>query len=97
VSVGVLLAGCTGLGGGDGGGDAFGPPVEGVPGSSTATPAITAAPALSIPPEQVRTVATGLRIPWGMASSNRDQVGAEDRVPQTAEGDRILSFTPPTS
>jgi glucose/arabinose dehydrogenase len=66
VWIAVLLAGCTGPGG-DGGGDQFGQPVEGVPGSSTATPAITAAPDLDIPSSDVRTVATGLRIPWGMA------------------------------
>ncbi|HZM74598.1 MAG TPA: PQQ-dependent sugar dehydrogenase [Candidatus Limnocylindrales bacterium] len=39
-------------------------PVEGVPGSSAATPAFTGAPVLDVP---VRTLATGLKIPWGLA------------------------------
>jgi glucose/arabinose dehydrogenase len=42
-------------------------PVEGVPGASTATPAFTGAPALDLPASAVTTVATGLRIPWGLA------------------------------
>ncbi len=41
--------------------------VEGVPGSSAATPAITGAPRLDLPAAAVRTVATGLRVPWGLA------------------------------
>jgi glucose/arabinose dehydrogenase len=30
-----------------------------------------------------------------VTTSNRDQVGREDRLPQAPEGDRILSLTPP--
>lgn len=44
-----------------------GGPVEGVPGSSAATPAITNAPAIELPASSVRTIATGFRIPWGLA------------------------------
>ncbi|HEX5997594.1 MAG TPA: PQQ-dependent sugar dehydrogenase [Jiangellales bacterium] len=61
--VGLALGGCSID---DTDGDQFGQPVEGVPGSSTATPAITAAPPLD-PPPVVTTIATGLRIPWGLA------------------------------
>jgi glucose/arabinose dehydrogenase len=56
----VALAACDGNGGG-------GEPVEGVPGSSAATPAITGAPAVALPSGAVRTLASGLRIPWGIA------------------------------
>jgi len=49
-------------------GDAFsGDLVEGVPGSSAATPAITGAPRIELPAAALSTVATGLRIPWGVA------------------------------
>ncbi len=58
-----LSAGCTVV---DDGRDDLGEPVVGVPGSSTATPAITGAPELETPPI-VTTIATGLRIPWGLA------------------------------
>lgn len=57
--IGALLAACdSGVGGGL---------VEGVPGSSTATPAITDAPQIDLPATAVETIATGLRIPWGLA------------------------------
>jgi len=57
-------AACGVVSGGGSGGKG---PVEGVPGSSTATPAITDAPRLDLPASAVRTIATGLRIPWGLA------------------------------
>jgi glucose/arabinose dehydrogenase len=61
VVLGLAVAACARATGGDGG------PVEGVPGSSAATPAFTGAPALDLPASAVTTVATGLRVPWGMA------------------------------
>ena len=61
--VGALLVACDSAGGGGGGGG----PVEGVPGASTDRPAITDAPALNLPATSVQTVATGFRIPWGLA------------------------------
>src|SRR5262245_6492557 len=61
--LGVLsVAACAGGGGGIGAG-----PVEGVPGSSSETPAFTGAPVLDVPATAVTTVASGFRIPWGMA------------------------------
>jgi hypothetical protein len=63
--LGLAVTACVRVGGG-GGGD--GGPVEGVPGSSAATPAFTGAPALDLPASAVTTVATGLRIPWGWRS-----------------------------
>jgi glucose/arabinose dehydrogenase len=49
-------------------GDAFsGDLLEGVPGSSAATPAITGAPRIELPAAALSTVATGLGIPWGVA------------------------------
>jgi glucose/arabinose dehydrogenase len=65
VLVGLAAAGCS-IDLGDADDEGFGPPVEGVPGSSTAIPAITAAPMVDAPPV-VTTIATGLRIPWGLA------------------------------
>lgn len=61
--VAASVAGC-GVLDRDGDGDGGGGPVEGVPGASTATPAITGAPQL--PGVTVTTIATGLRIPWGL-------------------------------
>ena len=61
--IGALLVACDSAGGGGGGGG----PVEGVPGASTDRPAITDAPALDLPATSVQTVATGFRIPWGLA------------------------------
>ena len=49
------------FGGGDGG------PVEGVPGSSAATPAFTGAPTQEVPASAVTVVATKFRVPWGLA------------------------------
>ena len=50
-------------GGGGDGGDL----VEGVPGSSAATPAVTGAPEIELTASAVSTIATGFRIPWGLA------------------------------
>lgn len=32
-----------------------------------------------------------------VTTSNRDQVGREDQLPQTAEGDRVLRLSPPAT
>jgi len=76
-------------------------PVEGVPGASTATPAFTGAPALEV---SARTIATGLRIPWGMAflpdgSALVTERGNDVKNPQGQEGQtngtpRIMKVTP---
>jgi glucose/arabinose dehydrogenase len=74
-------------------------PVEGVPGSSTATPAIADAPEIELPASAVRTIATGLRIPWGLAflpdgtalvTERGNQVPARDDAGGVA---RIMSIT----
>ncbi|MEO3859814.1 PQQ-dependent sugar dehydrogenase [Acrocarpospora sp. B8E8] len=57
---GAILVGCAS-------GDDGDTLVEGTPGSSSATPAITGAAEIELPASAVRTVATGLRIPWGLA------------------------------
>jgi glucose/arabinose dehydrogenase len=62
VLCGVMLSACEVVSGGDAGGL-----VEGVPGSSDATPAITDAPEIELPASAVQTIVTGLRIPWGLA------------------------------
>ena len=62
VLCGVMLAGCEVVSSGDAGG-----PVEGVPGSSEARPAITGAPEIELPASALQTIVTGLRIPWGLA------------------------------
>ncbi len=62
VLCGAMLAACDVVSDGDAGGL-----VEGVPGSSEATPAITGAPEIELPTAAVQTVATGFRIPWGLA------------------------------
>ena len=59
--LGATLVACDGIGGD--GGDL----VEGVPGSSAATPAVTGAPEIELTASAVSTIATGFRIPWGLA------------------------------
>ena len=81
-----------------------GGPVEGVPGSSTATPAFTGAPALAVPDSAVRTIATGLRIPWGLAflpdgtalvTERGNTVPTADKARDDNSGvPRIVSVTP---
>ena len=92
--LGATLVACDG--GRDGGGDL----VEGVPGSSAATPAVTDAPEIELPATAVRTIATGLRIPWGLAflpdgtalvTERGNEVHARD-VPGGVA--RIVSITP---
>jgi glucose/arabinose dehydrogenase len=84
-----LLAAC-------GGGDDR--PVEGVPGSAAERPAITDAPALELPAGAVRTIATGLRIPWGLAFLPDGTALVTERgnqVKGTEDGAaRIMSVTP---
>ena len=65
VGVGIVLVAACAIPGG-GGGEELGEPVVGVPGTASDHPAITAAPALDLAPT-VATIATGLRIPWGLA------------------------------
>lgn len=60
--LGATLVACDGGGGGD-----DGDLVEGVPGSSAATPAVTDAPEIELAASAVSTIATGFRIPWGLA------------------------------
>ena len=60
--LGATLVACDGGNGGDGG-----DLVEGVPGSSAATPAVTGAPEIELTASAVSTIATGFRIPWGLA------------------------------
>jgi glucose/arabinose dehydrogenase len=43
---------------------------------------------------RLRTVAVAPDGSLWFTTSNRDQVGREDRLPQTPEGDRILRVTP---
>jgi glucose/arabinose dehydrogenase len=95
----LLLSGC-GIIGGNGIPDEV---VEGVPGSSAATPAITGAPPLDLPASAVRTVATGLRIPWGMAflpdgtalvTERGNKVPAFGRRDDLSGAARIMSVTP---
>jgi glucose/arabinose dehydrogenase len=90
--LGATLVACDG---GGGGGDL----VEGVPGSSAATPAVTDAPEIELPASAVRTIATGLRIPWGLAflpdgtaivTERGNQVHAPDDPGGVA---RIMSIT----
>ena len=98
---GLATAACVRVGGGDG---RDGGPVEGVPGSSSATPAFTGAPALDLPASAVTTVASGLRIPWGMAflpdgtaliteRGNKVPTGRGDGVDSSGTA-RIMSVTP---
>jgi glucose/arabinose dehydrogenase len=61
VLCGATLTACDDIAGGDAG------PVEVVPGSSTERPAITDAPEIELPAAAVQSIATGLRIPWGLA------------------------------
>jgi glucose/arabinose dehydrogenase len=99
VAMGAGLSMCdTGLGG-DGG------PVEGEPGSSEETPAITGAPEIELPASAVQTIATGLRIPWSVAFLPDGTALVTERGNQvpTFDGDedvdasgvaRIMSVTP---
>src|SRR5688572_19671008 len=61
-TAGAMLTACGVFGGGTP--DSL---TEGVPGSSAATPAFTGAPVQELPASAVSTVATGFRIPWGLA------------------------------
>ena len=45
---------------------------------------------------RLRTVAVAPDGSLWVTTSNRDQVGREDQLPQSPEGDRILRVTPPT-
>jgi glucose/arabinose dehydrogenase len=99
ILVGAGLSMCdNGVGGG-------GDPVEGEPGSSEQTPAITAAPEIELPDSAVQTIATGLRIPWGVAFLPDGTALVTERGNQvpTFDGDedvdasgvaRILSVSP---
>src|SRR5262245_1380871 len=73
-------------------------PVAGVPGASPARPPITGAPALNLPATAVQTIATGLRIPWGLAFLPDGTALVTERgnqVKGTGDGvARILSVTP---
>jgi len=91
-----LLAACDVVGPLGSGGSDPGGPVEGVPGSSTARPAFTGAPSLELPPGSVRTVATGLRIPWGLAFLPDDTALVTERGNPGVDSigvPRILSVT----
>ena len=88
-----LLASC-------GIGEGLRDPVEGMPGASVATPAFTSAPGLDVP---VRTLATGLRIPWGLAFLPDGSALVTERGNETRKADgsedrsgiaRIMKVTP---
>jgi glucose/arabinose dehydrogenase len=96
---GAALVACDG-GRSDAGGSDGDDIVEGVPGSSAERPAITDAPDVELPASAVRTIATGLRIPWGLAflpdgtalvTERGNQVPARDDAGGVA---RIMSITP---
>jgi glucose/arabinose dehydrogenase len=86
----TVLAAC-------GGGDLDGRPVEGEPGRSEATPPITGAPEVELPAPAVQTVATGLRVPWGLAFlpdgtalvTERGNDGGVARIMSVTAGGRV--------